>query len=85
MAERLLIADTSALLDRPHLQEWKLDEGPRTLPWLRADVPDDALIAAVLELVWQDLTSRAAITASDRHLGNKGPGSRGSEASIPGS
>lgn len=133
--ERLLVADTSALLDRPDLQDWKLDGGswtlvlmpqlhvelddrkrdPRTrdaaqkvinqieefdrrgdtfagvtlagsisvrevpispdmsqtLPWLRADVPDDAFIAGALELVWQDLTSRVAITASDRNVRNK--------------
>lgn len=29
--ERLLVADTSALLDRPDLQEWKLDGGPWTV------------------------------------------------------
>jgi hypothetical protein len=34
-------------------------------------VPDDTLIAGALELVWQDLTSRVAITASDRNLRNK--------------
>jgi hypothetical protein len=133
--ERLLIADTSALLDRPDLQNWKLDGGswtlvllPQvhselddrkrdtrtreaakkvihqiedfdrrgdtfigvplagnitvrevpispdmswTLPWLRSDVPDDAIIAGALELAWQDLTSRIAITASDRNVRNK--------------
>lgn len=133
--ERLLIADTSALLDCPRLQEWAPDDGPwtlvllpqvhselddrkrdprtreaaqtvinqiedfdrrgdtfagvplagsvtvrevpispdmsQTLPWLRADVPDDALIAGALELAWRDLTSRIAITASDRNLRNK--------------
>jgi hypothetical protein len=42
-----------------------------TLPWLRPEVPDDALIAGALELVWRDLTSRIAITASDRNLRNK--------------
>lgn len=133
--ERLLIADTSALLDRPDLQNWKLDNDPwilvllpqvhselddrkrdartreaaekvinqieefdrrgdtfrgvplagnikvreipvspdmsQTLPWLRSDVADDAFIAGALELVWQDLTSRIAVTASDRNLRNK--------------
>jgi hypothetical protein len=29
--ERLLVADTSALLDRPDLQDWKLDGGPWTV------------------------------------------------------
>lgn len=133
--EKLLVADTSALLDRPSLQEWKLDGTPwtvvlvpqvlselderkrdprtreaaqkvinqlddfdrrgdllagvplagsfsvrevptspdmnRTLPWLRSDVPDDAIIAGALELVWQDLTSRVVVTASDRNVRNK--------------
>lgn len=133
--QRLLIADTSALLDRPDLQEWRLDgeawtvillpqvlselddrkrdertriaaqkvinqiedfdrrgdtfagvplagklavrEVPtspdmtRTLPWLRADVPDDAIVAGALELLWHDLTSRVGITASDRNVRNK--------------
>ena len=133
--DRLLVADTSALLDRPDLQNWRLDGGAwtlillpqvlselddrkrdqrtreaaqkvinqiedfdrrgdtfagvtlvgnaavrevpispdmnQTLPWLRADVPDDAIIAGALELVWQDLTSRIAITASDRNVRNK--------------
>lgn len=132
---RLLIADTSALLDRPDLQNWKLDgaswtlvllpqvhselddrkrdtrtreaaqkvinqiedfdrrgdtfvgvplagnitvreipispDMSQTLPWLRSDVSDDAFIAGALELVWQDLTSRIAITASDRNVRNK--------------
>jgi PIN domain len=133
--EKLLVADTSALLDRPNLQEWKIDgtswavvlmpqvlselderkRDPRTreaaqkvinqlddfdrrgdlfsgvplagslsvrevatspdmnstLSWLRSDVPDDAIIAGALELVWQDLTSRVAVTASDRNVRNK--------------
>lgn len=133
--ERLLVVDTSALLDRPDLQNWKLDGGRwtvvflpqvhselddrkrddrtrdaaqkvirqvedfdrrgdtfegvplagclavrevaispdmhETLPWLRADVPDDAIIAGALELWWRDLTSRVAITASDRNVRNK--------------
>lgn len=133
--EQLLVADTSALLDRPDLQNWHLDDGRwtliflpqvlselderkrddrtrdaaqkvinqiddfdrrgdtfagvplagdatvrevptspdmnETLPWLRADVPDDAIIAGALELVWQDLTSRVAVTASDRNVRNK--------------
>lgn len=43
-----------------------------TLSWLRFDVPDDAIIAGALELVWQDLTSRVAVTASDRNVRNKG-------------
>lgn len=29
--ERLLVADTSALLDRPAMQDWKLDDGPWTV------------------------------------------------------
>lgn len=133
--DNLLVADTSALLDRPNLQEWKIDgtswtvvlmpqvlselderkRDPRTreaaqkvinqlddfdrrgdlfagvplagnvrvrevptspdmggtLSWLRSDVPDDAIIAGALELVWQDLTSRVAVTASDRNVRNK--------------
>lgn len=133
--EKLLVADTSALLDRPNLQEWRIDgtswtvvlmpqvlselderkRDPRTreaaqkvinqlddfdrrgdlfagvplagnvrvrevptspdmsstLSWLRADVPDDAIIAGALELVWQDLTSRVVVTASDRNVRNK--------------
>lgn len=133
--ERFLVVDTSAVLDRPDLQNWKLDgtawtvvllpqlhselddrkhdprtreparkvinqieefdrrgdtfvgvplagnltvrEVPispdmtRTLPWLRPDVPDDAFIAGALELTWQDLTSRIAMTASDRNVRNK--------------
>jgi hypothetical protein len=133
--EKLLVADTSALLDRPSLQEWKIDGTPwtvvlvpqvlselderkrdprtreaaqkvinqlddfdrrgdlfagvplagslnvremptspdmnSTLSWLRSDVPDDAIIAGALELVWQDLTSRVAVTASDRNVRNK--------------
>jgi hypothetical protein len=133
--EQLLVADTSALLDRPDLQNWHLDVGrwtlillpqvlselderkrddrtrdaaqkvinqiedfdrrgdtfagvplagdatvrevptspdmSETLPWLRADVPDDAIIAGALELVWQDLTSHVAVTASDRNVRNK--------------
>jgi hypothetical protein len=135
VGERLLVADTSALLDRPNLQEWRIDgtswtvvlvpqvlselderkRDPRTreaaqkvinqlddfdrrgdlfagvplagslrvrevptspdmnstLSWLRSDVPDDAIIAGALELVWQDLTSRVAVTASDRNVRNK--------------
>lgn len=133
--DKLLVADTSALLDRPNLQEWRIDgtswtvilvplvlselderkRDPRTreaaqkvinqlddfdrrgdlfagvplagnlrvremptspdmsstLSWLRSDVPDDAIIAGALELVWQDLTSRVAVTASDRNVRNK--------------
>lgn len=133
--ERLLVVDTSAVLDRPDLQNWKLDGGAwtlvllpqlhselddckrdvrtrdaarkvinqieefdrrgdtfagvplagkltvreapispdmsQTLPWLRSEVPDDAFIAGALELAWQDLTSRIAITASDRNVRNK--------------
>jgi hypothetical protein len=135
VGEHLLVADTSALLDRPDLQDWNLDVGPwtlillpqvlselderkrdprtrdaarkvinqidefdrrgdtfagvplagqasvrevpispdmnETLPWLRPDVPDDAIIAGALELAWQDLTSRVAVTASDRNVRNK--------------
>lgn len=133
--QQLLVADTSALLDRPDLQEWHLDGHPwtiillpqvlselderkrdertrdaaqkvinqiedfdrrgdtfagvplagkltvrevptspdmtRTLPWLRADVPDDAIVAGALELLWEDLSSRVGITASDRNVRNK--------------
>jgi len=133
--ERLLVADTSALLDRPDLQNWQPDDerwtlvalpqvlseldkhkrSPQTrdaalkvsrqieeldrrgdtfsgvplagklsyrdiavtadmgstLPWLRADVPDDVIIAGALELAWQDLTARVAMIASDRNLRNK--------------
>jgi hypothetical protein len=133
--ERLLVPDTSALLDRPDLQDWKLDgdawtvvlvpqvlselddrkrdsrtrdaaqkvinqideldrrgdlfEGVRlsgrldvreipvspnlddTLSWLRRDVPDDAIIASVLELSWENLARRIAVTASDRNVRNK--------------
>lgn len=134
-AQQLLVAGTSALLDRPDLGSWKLDgkawtiillpqvlselderkrdartrdaaqkvinqiedfdrrgdtfigvplsgklsirEVPfspdmsKTLPWLRPDVPDDAIIAGALELVAQDLTARVALTASDRNIRNK--------------
>jgi hypothetical protein len=133
--ERLLVVDTSALLDRPDLQEWRLDGGrwtvvlvpqvhaelddrkrdartreaaqkvirqieefdrrgdtftgvplsgkltvreiatspdmSETLPWLQADVPDDAIIAAALDLMWADLTCGVAVTASDRNVRNK--------------
>jgi PIN domain len=133
--ERLLVADTSALLDRPDLQNWTLDGGawtmvlvpqvvselddrkrdlrtadaaqkvirqidefdrrgdtfsgvplagklrlrevPRspdmaaTLPWLRADTPDDLIVAAALELVTRDLRGRVAVIASDRNVRNK--------------
>lgn len=43
----------------------------RTLPWLRRDVPDDMIVASALELTWQDLTARVAMTASDRNVRNK--------------
>jgi len=133
--ERLLVADTSALLDRPDLQNWILDgqawtvvfmpqvlselddrkrdphtreaaqkvirqleefdrrgdttvgvplsgkltarevaitpDMAQTLPWLRADTPDDVIIAGALELRWEDLTSRIAVAASDRNVRNK--------------
>jgi hypothetical protein len=133
--ERVVAPDTSALLDRPDLQDWKLDGGswtvilvpqvlselddrkrdPRTrdaaqkvinqideldrrgdlfegvrlagklnirevpispdmdetLPWLRRDVPDDLIIASVLELSWDNLARRIAVTASDRNVRNK--------------
>jgi len=133
--ERLLVPDTSALLDRPVLQNWKLDGGPwtvvfvpqviselddkkrdprvadaadkvirqldefdrrgdtfvgvplagrlrarevavgpdmsRTLPWLRAETPDDRVVASVLELVLRDLSARVALVASDRNVRNK--------------
>jgi hypothetical protein len=133
--EQLLVADTSALLDRPDLQAWNLDGTPwvlvllpqvlselderkrddrtreaaqkvirqveefdrrgdtlvgvplagnlsfrevavtadmtQTLGWLRADVPDDAIVAGALELGWRDLTARVAVVASDRGARNK--------------
>lgn len=133
--EKLVVPDTSALLDRPDLQAWTLDweawtvvfvpqvlselddrkrdprtreaaqkvinqideldrrgdlfEGVRlagkvmvrevpvsadmseTLSWLRSDVPDDAIIASVLELSWENLNRRLAVTASDRNVRNK--------------
>jgi hypothetical protein len=133
--ERLLVADTSALLDRPDLQDWKLDRGAwtvvivpqvlselderkrdsrtaeaagkvirqldsfdgrgdtfvgvplagrlsirevptnpdmsRTLPWLRADTPDDIIVAAAIELALSDLRGRVAVLASDRNVRNK--------------
>jgi hypothetical protein len=133
--ERLLVADTSALLDRPDLQNWKLDGAAwtvvltpqvlaelddrkrdvrtaaaaqkvirqidefdrrgdtfagvplarklklrevavspdmgRTLPWLRADTPDDVVVAGALELVVADLRARVAVLASDRNMRNK--------------
>lgn len=132
---RLLVADTSALLDHPSMQDWRLDgehwtvvlvpqvlaelderkrdqrtveaaqkvirqieefsrrgntfagvplagavsfrEVPhspdmsRSLPWLRADTPDDQIIASALELVARDLRSRVAVLASDRNVRNK--------------
>ena len=43
----------------------------RTLPWLRADVPDDVIVAGALELTWSDLSSRVAVVASDRNVRNK--------------
>lgn len=133
--EQLLVADTSSLLDRPDLQDWKLDgqrwtvvlvpqvlselddrkRDPRTadaankvirqldafarrgdtfsgvplagrlrlreipispdmnqtLPWLRADTPDDRIVAAAVALVHADLRSRIAVLASDRNIRNK--------------
>jgi hypothetical protein len=133
--EQLVVPDTSALLDRPDLQDWKIDgtawtvvlvpqvlselddrkRDPRTrdaaqkvinqideldrrgdlfqgvrlagkldvreiaispdmdntLSWLRRDVPDDAIIASVLELSWENLARRIAVTASDRNVRNK--------------
>ncbi|HEY2054001.1 MAG TPA: PIN domain-containing protein [Solirubrobacterales bacterium] len=133
--ERVLVPDTSALLDRPDMQEWKLDgkpwiitfvpqvlselddrkRDPRTrdaaqkvinqidemdrrgdvfegvplagklrvreiavspdmnemLSWLRPDVPDDVIIASALELTWENLARRIAVTASDRNVRNK--------------
>jgi len=133
--EKLLVADTSALLDYPNLQEWRLDGSPwtlillpqvlselderkrdqrtrdaaqrvinqvedfdrrgdtfvgvplagnlsvrevpmspnmnETLPWLRAEVPDDMIIAGALELALRDLTTRVVVTASDRNIRNK--------------
>ena len=47
--ERLLVADTSALLDRPSLQDWKLDGGPWTVvfvPQVLAELDDKKLIPA---------------------------------------
>ena len=35
-----------------------------TFPWLRADVPDDVIIAGALELMWQDLTARVTAIAT---------------------
>ena len=43
----------------------------RTLPWLRADTPDDRVVASALELVLRDLSGRVAILASDRNVRNK--------------
>lgn len=132
---RLVVAETSALLDRPDLQEWTFDgarctvvvlpqvlselddrkRDPRTkdaaakvirqmtefgrrgdtlvgvplsgrveyrevatspdmnatLPWLRADVPDDHIIAGALDLACEDLTACVMVLASDRNLHNK--------------
>lgn len=42
-----------------------------TLPWLRADVPDDVIIAGALELAWDDLTAQITVVASDRGVRNK--------------
>jgi PIN domain len=133
--ERVLVPDTSALIDRPDLQDWKVDGGPwtivlvpqvlselddlkreartreaaqkvinqidemdrrgdlfegvplarklklkeiaispdmtDTLSWLRPDVPDDSIIASALELSWENLARRVAMTASDRNVRNK--------------
>ena len=43
----------------------------RTLPWLRADTPDDLIVASALELVLRDLKGRVALLASDRNVRNK--------------
>lgn len=43
----------------------------RTLPWLRADVGDDRILASVLELRYADLAARLAVITEDRNLQNK--------------
>jgi predicted ribonuclease YlaK len=43
----------------------------RPLPWLRADTPDDRIIASALELVLRNLRGRVALLASDRNVRNK--------------
>jgi hypothetical protein len=43
----------------------------RALPWLRADSPDDRLLASVIEIMWRELTSSVALITGDRNLQNK--------------
>lgn len=40
-------------------------------PWLRAGHADDELLASVLELRWEDLTTRIVLVTRDRNLKNK--------------
>ena len=42
-----------------------------TLPWLRSDVPDDAVVAGALELMWVISQLRSRSRQSDRNLRNK--------------
>jgi predicted ribonuclease YlaK len=41
------------------------------LPWLRADTPDDVIVASALEILMRDLRGRVAVLASDRNVRNK--------------
>lgn len=43
----------------------------RTLPWLRAETPDDRIVASALELMLRNLRGRVALLASDRNVRNK--------------
>jgi hypothetical protein len=43
----------------------------RALPWLRADSPDDRLLASVIEIMWRELASSVALVTGDRNLQNK--------------
>jgi hypothetical protein len=42
-----------------------------TLPWLRADTPDDVIVASALEILMRDLCGRVAVLAGDRNVRNK--------------
>lgn len=59
--ERLLVADTSALLDRPQMQDWRLDGGPWTVvfvPQVLAELDDkkrDPRVAAAADKVIRQL------------------------------
>lgn len=53
-----------------------------TFPWLRADVPDDVIIAGALELMWQDLTARVTAIATVRLKGRVRRCSRHGDASL---